>query len=69
MNGTFHGKITRAVRASRNNRTAEKKASRYPYTYVTYSAFTKQGEAPFAKSVDLLHFLLARGPGPGTYAN
>jgi hypothetical protein len=31
--------------------------------------FTKQGEAQFAKSVDLLHVLLARGPGPGTYAN
>jgi hypothetical protein len=31
--------------------------------------FTKQGEAPFAKSVDLLDFLLARGHGPGTYAS
>jgi hypothetical protein len=37
--------------------------------FVELSPFTKQGEAPFAKSVDLLHFLLARGPGPGTYAN
>jgi hypothetical protein len=39
--------------------------------YFTYHVdvimFTKQVEAQVAKSVDILHFLLARGLGPGTY--